>query len=172
MKVTVQEEFGLRCLMQLTRAYFKDMPLSTADIAEAEGISAQLLSKTLGLLKEAGLVQAVRGRNGGFMLSRTPNAIMLDEVMTILGGRLFHSSYCDGHSGVEGDCVHSEACALRPVWVSIELIVSSVLKRISLADLLDSEKAMREAVRRALGDTFEENKGISTQVYSFPERSL
>ncbi len=151
MKVTAQEEFGLRCLLQMARAWQKDQPVSAQEIGEAEGISVQIAGKILLVLKANGLASAVRGRKGGYQLSRDPRAITLDEVLTILGGRLFDSEYCSTHSGQgEGeDCVHAGSCTLRPIWGSIELMVSSVLRQVSLADLLDEEQRLRASLSRS-----------------------
>jgi Rrf2 family protein len=158
MKVTAQEEYGLRCLAQLARAHAQGTTLTIPEIATAEGLSAPYVGKIMTALRTGGLVTSVRGRSGGYVLSRNPRAITLDEVLTVLGGRLFASSYCEKYHGDRDNCVHTIDCALRPVWGSIELIVGSVLKRMSLADLVDTEQGMRSSLSAAVKDTLEERR--------------
>lgn len=149
MKVTAQEEYGLRCLIQLAIARGEKRALTAAEIAEWEGLGTPFVGKILATLKAGGLVTSERGAKKGFLLSRTPDAIMLDEVLTVLGGRLFTGAYCDEHTGKRDDCVHKSACNVRPVWGSLELIMSSVLRRVSLADLLGSESAIRSLIGKS-----------------------
>ena len=69
MKITAQEEYGLRCLLQLAR-----MPqgqiVSVKEIADKEGLSGANVEKLLRLLSHAGLVHSVRGIKGGYVLNR------------------------------------------------------------------------------------------------------
>jgi Rrf2 family protein len=158
MKVSAQEEYGLRCLVQLAKSHTRGTPLTIPEISSAEGLSAPYVGKLLSVLRNGGLVVGVRGRSGGYTLSRNPRAVTLDEVLTILGGRLFTSNYCDKFHGTMDNCVHNDGCTIRSVWGSIELILGSVLKRMTLADLVESEERMRESLSTALRDTVEERR--------------
>ena len=157
MKVMAQEEYGLRCLIQLARGYHEDRPVSVLDLAMSEGLSGPFVSRILGALKTGGLVKQVRGVQKGYTLTRNPSAIMLDEVLTVLGGRLFSGAYCDEHGGKRADCVHMTACNVRPVWGSLELVVSALLRRISIDDLLGSEGAIRATFYRSVAAALQES---------------
>ncbi|HYY57081.1 MAG TPA: Rrf2 family transcriptional regulator, partial [Pyrinomonadaceae bacterium] len=61
MKVSAQEEYGLRCLLQLAQAASRGESLTLAQIAEREGISVANAGKLLWILNKAGLVQSLRG---------------------------------------------------------------------------------------------------------------
>jgi len=159
MKVTAQEEYGLRCLIQLAQARSENRSLTIGEIASSEGLATAFVGKILATLKSGGLVTQERGGHRGYNLSRNANAIMLDEVLTILGGRLFTGAYCDEHTGKRDDCVHLSACNIRPVWGSLELIVSSVLRRISLAELLGSESAIRSTFSKSVQASLKEPTG-------------
>ncbi|GAB4326276.1 MAG: hypothetical protein Kow0059_22670 [Candidatus Sumerlaeia bacterium] len=150
MKVSLQEEYGVRVLLQLARAYQTGAGgMTIQEIAEAEGLSVQVVGRIMVVLKDSGLASESKGARREFTLSRPPRAITLDETLTVLGGRLFDSAYCEEHSGgAEVFCVHTCGCTLRPVWGHIELIVSSVLRRISLADLLEDEAVIRSNLPR------------------------
>ena len=158
MKVTALEEYGLRCLVQLTRAYRHKTSVTISEIAAAEKLSSPYVGKIMTSLRTGGLVTSERGRSGGYQLSRDPRAITLDEALTVLGGRLFTSSYCDKYHNQDDPCIHTEECKLRPVWGLIELMVGGALKRMSLADLLENETAVRSTLSAAVDESVKENK--------------
>src|SRR5437867_4313492 len=121
MKITAQEEYGLRCLMRLAQANGQAATLS--DIAAAEGLSVPYAAKLLGVLRQAGLIDSVRGRAGGYHLVRKPEDIGLGSVLLILGEPLFDDpGYCQRHAGaaVDGNCVHHGSCSLRSLWQTLE----------------------------------------------------
>lgn len=164
MKVTAQEEYGLRCLVQLAKSFGAPTPLTIPDIAAAEGLSSPYVGKLMTALRAGGLVSSVRGRSGGYTLSRNPRAVTLDEALTVLGGRLFAGSYCDRYHGSHDNCVHTCDCAIRPVWGSIELIVGNVLKRMTLADLIEPEKTMRSNLSGAMNESLIDRRTQPTAV--------
>ncbi|MFQ5701978.1 MAG: RrF2 family transcriptional regulator, partial [Acidobacteriota bacterium] len=113
MKVTAQEEYGLRCMMQAA-ASGSDRPVSVAVIASSEGISTAYAAKILNLLRDAGLVESMRGRCGGYYITHPPDRISVSEILAALGGRLFEAEYCERFPGDEDECVHLGECSLRP----------------------------------------------------------
>lgn len=138
MKITALEEYGLRCMMQLALCA-SDRPMTVAQVAEREGLSTEYAGKLLNLLSQAELVRSVRGRNGGFLLTRRADKISLADIITALSKDLFDSEYCEHHSGAEDICVHQTSCALRPVWAMISAMIRQVLENFSLMDLLQTE---------------------------------
>ncbi len=68
MKISAQEEYGLRCLLQLARAESVGESLTLAQIARLEGISVANAGKLMWILTKAGLVQSQRGTKGGYSL--------------------------------------------------------------------------------------------------------
>ena len=82
MKLTSQEEYGLRCLLQLAQAPDGFGTIHT--IAEREALTPAYVAKLLGVLKRAHLVHATRGHNGGYQLARPAEAIDLSEILTAL----------------------------------------------------------------------------------------
>src|SRR6516165_9417051 len=121
MKITSQEEYGLRCLLHLARAE-DGHSLTIPEIAAAERLSAPYVAKLLSVLRQAGLIESVRGRAGGYRLAGTPAEVRLGSVLRVLGEPLFDEpSYCIKHAGTEteGNCVHHGACSLRALWLTL-----------------------------------------------------
>ncbi|MFN8091242.1 MAG: Rrf2 family transcriptional regulator [Vicinamibacteria bacterium] len=138
MKLSSQEEYGLRCLLQLARAG-AGASLTIADMSEREGISSPNVAKIMRLLRRAGLVKSTRGKSGGYTLARPAPEVRASEVLTALGGRLFDQEFCDRHAGVENHCLHTRDCSIRPVLRGLQQAIDQVLGELTLASLVGTE---------------------------------
>jgi len=141
MKITALEEYGLRCMMQLAFAD-SSSPVTVSLVAEREGLTTEYAGKLLNLLRQAGLVESVRGRNGGFVLAHTADEINLADIVRALSNDLFDTEYCERHSGAGEVCVHQGGCVLRPIWSTVSAIVAHTLESFSLMDLMQTEAQM------------------------------
>jgi len=140
MKITAQEEYGLRCLLQLARHRGAE-PLTVSVIAEEEGLSIPYVGKLMGHLRQSGLIESVRGRSGGYVLTRPAEAITLADALEALGGSFFSSGFCDEHNGNHARCVHLGDCSIRSLWGVLGDIFDRVLKGTTLADLAANPRA-------------------------------
>jgi len=169
MKITSQEEYGLRCLLRLARAD-GGHSLTIPEIAADEGLSVPYAAKLLAVLRQAGLIESVRGRAGGYRLSGSPTEVSLGSVMTALGEPLFDEpTFCNKHTGTEtndGRCVHLGGCTLRALWHTLEDWMRNALDRITLADLLQSEGRLTELLRSRLAEAVLEPAGTLIPVIS------
>jgi Rrf2 family protein len=138
MKLSSQEEYGLRCLLQLARAG-ESASLTIAELAEREGISSPNVAKIMRILRRAGLVRSTRGKAGGYHLARPAREVRTLDVLAALGGRLFDPGFCDRHAGVEARCLNTGDCSIRPVLRGLQDAVDQVLGELTLASLLASE---------------------------------
>jgi len=153
MKITAQEEYGLRCLLRLARAG-SGQSLTIPEIASAEGLSGPYVAKLLAVLRQAGLIESVRGRAGGYRFARNAAEVGLGSVLMALGEPLFADpSYCQRHAGTEtdGHCVHESGCTLRGLWQTLEQWIRHTLDQVTLADLLQSERRITELLQSRLG---------------------
>ena len=150
MKITAQEEYGLRCLLQVAQLTIKEKLASLEEIASAERISTDYAAKLLSALRQVNLVESVRGKNGGYRLTKSPEKIYLDEVIRSLSGELFESESCQQFPGNDTKCVHISCCSIRSVWLSVSHILFSVLKQITLKDLLEKEDLLGKYLRKEL----------------------
>ena len=139
MRLSAQEEYGLRCLVSMARAG-GDGSVTIAQISQAEGLSPAHVAKLLRPLREAGLVESVRGKEGGYRLARPTRRITVREALDVLGGRFFGPGFCENHAGVRRECVHSTDCAIRPLLAAVQSVLDGVFGKMTLADLLCSER--------------------------------
>ena len=140
MKISAQEEYGLRSLVQL--ANLKDgETLTLPQIAEREGISTANAGKLMWLLNRAGFVQSTRGTKGGYLLSRPASEIRLSEIIKVLDEDVL-SKHCESYTGVLDSCVHHGDCGIRPVIVGLHEIVENALSQIKLSQLVGDERSV------------------------------
>ena len=139
MKFSTQEEYGLRCLLQIGLNK-RPEGLTIPEIAKAEGLTVHNVGKLLRILRLNGLIQSVRGKTGGYTLAKPAEEMILGDILAILGGRLFDGQFCEAHSGSEAVCVHNTSCTVRSLWCSIQAVMDRVLQTTTLRDLLDENQ--------------------------------
>ncbi len=151
MKISAQEEYGLRCLLRVARSASGSLTLP--EVAAAEGLSVPYVAKLMAVLRQAGLLESARGRTGGYRLARDPETVGLGSLLLMLGEPLFdETDYCQRHAGTapEGVCVHTGSCSLKSLWRTLEHWMRGTLDRITLADLIRDEGRITELLRERL----------------------
>jgi Rrf2 family iron-sulfur cluster assembly transcriptional regulator len=170
MRISALEEYGLRCLLALAEAGC-DRQLSISDIAQKEAISVPYASKLLSILRKTGLVNAVRGRGGGFCIARPACEINLLEVITALGGPLIDPNHCRRYSGNLEKCIHTESCSVHYTLVGLSRLVGEFLSRTTLEDVLHNP-GLKDATtiesRVSLMSSLPENAGGNSKSKSPP----
>jgi Rrf2 family protein len=143
MKLSAQEEYGLRCLLHLAR---RQESATIPEIASAEGLSVPNVAKLMRVLRMGGMVKSVRGQAGGYTLARPAGEVMMIDALQVLGASFFSPTFCDRHAGRNAECAHMTDCSLRAMWSAIHSVVQAVLGKTTLADLLCSEAQMNNWV--------------------------
>lgn len=155
MRFTSQEEYGLRCMLQLARNE-ENGSLTIEEIAQSESLTVHYVGKLMRVLLMGGLVESTRGQKGGYQLIQPAVKVSIADVLTVLDGPLFRAHYCERFTGLESICVHSTECSVRALWSTIDLAVSRILDNTMLKDLVSGEKAANEWLRY--------NRGVETVV--------
>jgi Rrf2 family transcriptional regulator, iron-sulfur cluster assembly transcription factor len=137
MRITAQEEYGLRCLLQLARQA-EGQALTLKQIGEREGISTANAGKILWLLSAAAIVKSVRGIKGGYVLARPAADITVGDVISVFENADIEE-HCKSFSGIQDVCVHNTDCGIRPVLQILNDTVKQVLSQITLAHLVNHE---------------------------------
>lgn len=149
MKISAQEEYGLRCLLQLAMLN-EEQSLTLPQIAKREGISAANAGKLMWLLNKAGFVQATRGTKGGYSLARPAEEIYLSEVIKVLDADEI-GNHCESYTGILDSCIHKGECGIRPVIIGLHEVVQNALSQITLKQLIGTEEKVDERFHRIQG---------------------
>src|SRR5258708_32134654 len=145
MRLTAQEEYGLRCLLQVARG--QEGSLTTPQIAEREGLTEAHVHKLMRLLRRAGLVKSVRGRKGGYQLARPAEQINVGVVLASLGGSLYSTDFCGQHAGNERICGRNDDCSIRSLWIAIDQPAQRALQKTPPSDPRPREPPMAARLR-------------------------
>ena len=81
MKFSAQEEYGLRCLLQIARS---QESMTIPEIAKIEGLSQTHVAKLLMILRKEGFITSTRGQAGGYALAKSPSEINVGQVLESL----------------------------------------------------------------------------------------
>ncbi len=135
MRLTAKSEYGVLASIDLACNYGAG-PVSAREIAERRSIPPRFLEQLFVALRRAGIVSAVRGAKGGFVLTRDPAEISVLDVVEALEGPL-QASVCD--SGREAGCVKSGSCAAAPVWARATSALKDVFASTTLASLAGTQ---------------------------------
>ena len=136
MKISTKGRYALRLMLDLALSN-DGQPDSLRDVAKRQGISDKYLEQIVTSLSRAGLVRSVRGAGGGYLLTRDPGSYTVGEILRPLEGSLAPVSCVDGSDC----CGRAEQCVTLDVWREIQQAVSGVVDHITLADLVEKQKA-------------------------------
>ena len=139
MKITAQEEYGLRLLIRIASCQDKE-GMSIPQLSEAEGLSSHYVAKLTRSLRMSGFINSTPGYKGGYVLAMPADKININKVLKSLGGALFDDGFCGSHSGTVKLCTHSVDCSSRSLWQMIQFIIDQFLDKVTLHDLVNSEK--------------------------------
>ena len=142
MKFSTQEEYGLRLLLRIAKSDSQN-GLTIPELSEVEGLSTANVGKILRVLRLTGFIESSRGQTGGYKLSKPTNKILVSDILTSLGGKLYESNFCDLHAGIENICTNSIDCSIRSLWKTIQNMLDSVLSKFTVQDLLGKEQEVQ-----------------------------
>lgn len=137
MQISARVDYGVRALLVLTDQHHLDEKsvLKIESIATMQDIPLKFLESILIVLKRADIVTSVRGKEGGYRLAQTPDAVSIADVMRALEGPLAAvRSERPESTEYEGVAEH-----LKEVWVATRAALRSVLEAISLEDVYRGE---------------------------------
>ncbi len=134
LKLSTKGRYGLRAMTEIARAHGSGRPVMMSIITERQQISRKYLHAILTSLKKAGLVVAIRGARGGFILSRPPEEIIVREICEALEGKLSVVD-CATNRGI---CPRSEQCETWGMWKRLNDAMLGVLSDTNLSDLVES----------------------------------
>jgi len=132
-KMSTKSTYALKALIDLAR-FSSTKPERLSNIAARQRIPLPYLEQIFSKLKRAGLVQAMRGPQGGYKLSRPVNDISLADIVTSLEGPL-EPILCSQPEMKSSTCHEVEGCLSRLVCNELDGAVHHILKKNTLGSL-------------------------------------
>ena len=81
MKISAKIDYACRALLELSLHWPNPEPLQVEQISRRQRVPVKFLTQILIYLKQAGYVESVRGKNGGYLLRKLPREIKLNDIM-------------------------------------------------------------------------------------------
>jgi Rrf2 family cysteine metabolism transcriptional repressor len=132
-KLSVKSDYAARAVLGLARHFPKASALRVEQLAAEQGVPPNYLVQILIELKAKGIARSVRGKEGGYLLARTPAEITLGDILRAVHGEVF-----DTPALSDADC----APELRHAWQQLKTAIEAAADRITFQQLLEqgSEK--------------------------------
>ena len=140
MRIAKAEEQGIRLMLRLARQAGQ---MTLGDLARLERLPEPTVAKLLARLRRVGLVKAIRGRNGGYELGASPDAIAASDIIQAMGLARFKGRFCKSHVPDEAPCPNGDGCSIRGVLDYLEGQMFAVLDQTTLATLMSPEPLAR-----------------------------
>lgn len=135
MKLSTKCRYGARAVLEIAKQY-KKTPIKRKDIVKTQDISDSYLENILITLKNTGIIDTIRGANGGYMLMRAPDKITMLEIVNSLEGSLSPVGCLDNPMS----CDRIDTCSTRKVWRKLKDAKEEVLRSFTIQMLMDDEK--------------------------------
>ncbi len=126
MKIPLKLEYACRVLIQLKPTYTTGEVRRVENLAECEKISPNYLVQILNDLRNAGLVESRRGKNGGYVLARDPETVTLDQIVKATEGPFLQTN-----GNAEGD----SGPATTELWRKVAASIDDELRQYRLSEL-------------------------------------
>lgn len=133
MLVSTKGRYALRVVLELAeRPAGEYAALGT--IAADQGISEKYLESIVAVLSKAGLVDALRGKGGGYRLNRPAKDYSVGEILRLTEGSIAPVSCLECSPN---RCDRADGCKTLPMWEKLNELICGYLDSVTLADLLD-----------------------------------
>nr|MBN2276777.1 Rrf2 family transcriptional regulator [candidate division Zixibacteria bacterium] len=122
--ISLKAQYGLKAIVALA-AYHGKGPLQAKEIAAGQNVPVRYLELLLSQLRRARLVEATRGKKGGYYLSKKPNTITVYDIVAAFEGSILFTE--QGRGGVD---------SLSFVWKDAEKMTVKYFRSIKISDLV------------------------------------
>ncbi len=136
MRVSLKTTYAIQAALDLALGEDRE-PVRTKAIARRQGIPARFLEQVLNAMKKAGLVQSLRGAQGGYQLNKQPEDISLAAIVEALDGPLAgNTRIARGRGGPKPD-------TLSEIWERVRQAELDVLNSVTLKDLATRHRQLQ-----------------------------
>ena len=132
MLVSTRGRYALRVMIDLAE-HSDGAYVAMKEVAQRQQISLKYLERILPMLVEARLVEGVRGKGGGYRLTREPDEYTLNDILRAAEGDLAPISCLEKNAP---PCERAGDCRTLPMWKELNTLITDYLNSKTLADLM------------------------------------
>ena len=138
MKISTKGRYALRMMIDLAEHQGEGF-VALKDIAARQDISKKYLEQIIPILNRSDFLQANRGSQGGYRLSKAPKDYTVKDVLELTEGSLAPVACLDT---TPVGCERSESCVTLPLWKGLAEVIENYLDSVTLQDLLERQTEM------------------------------
>lgn len=142
MKLSTKGRYGLRAVVDLALNGEKEA-VALSSVAERQGISISYLEQLIAKLKKAGIVNSIRGAQGGYILAKKPEEISVGDILRALEGDL-NPVDCAELEGSNNSCVGANLCVTKYVWMRISDSINNTVDTMLLSELINEGRRIAD----------------------------
>ena len=135
MRLSTKSRYGTRAVLDIAM-HGRNGPVTLKDMSRRQDVSKKYLGQIINQLLTAGILESIRGPQGGYVLNRPPDTIRLGEIIRALDGSVAPSRCVDNPT----ICQRNTNCVTREVWIRVKESVESVIDETTVADLVARQK--------------------------------
>ena len=132
MMISTRGRYALRVMIDLAE-HQSDGYIPMKDVAQRQGISLKYLERILPALVQAGEIEGVHGKGGGYRLTRAPEDYRVGDILRLTEGDLAPVACLE--CGAE-TCARSPDCRTLPMWSELYRRMNEYLDSVTLASLM------------------------------------
>jgi len=137
MMISTKGRYALRVIIDMAEHQTQEyVPLK--EVARRQDISEKYLESILKILVKAGLLTGLRGKGGGYRLTRSPEQYTVGSILRLTEGSLAPVACLD--AGAE-QCARAADCRTLSMWRELDKLVNGYLDSVTVADLMSSGRA-------------------------------
>jgi Rrf2 family protein len=140
-RISTRGRYALRAAVDLA-LHASGGPVSRRDIAARQGISADYVAQLFRRLREAGLVEGVKGPGGGYRLGRDAATISAGDVVRAVEGAIA-VVHCVAPDEAPA-CDRMDGCVTHLLWGRLSAVMTEFLDSVTLQDLSDEARDLRQ----------------------------
>ena len=133
MKISTKGRYALRMMIDIAENQDKGY-VALKDIAARQEISKKYLEQIALYLSQCGMLKAVRGYQGGYMLAHDTRDYTVAQILSAVEGSLAPVSCLESPVNT---CPRREGCKTLPMWMSLNRRIQEYLNSVTLADVVE-----------------------------------
>lgn len=135
MMISTKGRYALRVMLDLAQQPAGEY-ISLKSTSQRQAVSMKYMEAIVATLNKAGMVESLRGKKGGYRLTRSADKYTIGEILKLTEGSLAPVTCLE----CENPCQRAESCITRPMWLELNKLIDDYLESKTLADLLGEDK--------------------------------
>ena len=137
MMISTKGRYALRVMIDLAE-HNSGGYIPLADIADRQEISEKYLESIVSMLSKKGMVDALRGKGGGYRLNKSPDQYTVDSILQLTEESLAPVSCLEENAET---CPRAGRCQTLSLWQGLDKVIHEYLESVTIADLMEQGTA-------------------------------